>query len=268
MKRKLILPVFILCFFSSLTAFTKADTIYYNRYDQKVATRQGAHYFRVYKELKNGSGVVNDFLRNGTKIMSGQYTGDTAHTWTGKFISYDSVGIKHTEKYYDNDKLEGALTEFRPGDSTRIWFVQHFHEGQRHGSCKSYYPGGKLKRDEVFDRGKLVTGKRYSEDGREMAYTPFEIQPQFPSDLGKFLSQNIVYPKECIKKDISGKVIVKFVVDEEGAVRNAVVIQSVDALLDAEAIRVIRAMPQWKPGITDDVPVKVYHTLPIKFTLK
>ena len=94
--------------------------------------------------------------------------------------------------------------------------------------------------------------------------------PEFPGGIQammKFLSTNIKYPVEAQKKGISGRVIVQFVIMEDGTLDQAKVIRGVDPLLDEEALRVLKSMPKWKPGMDRGEAVKVRFTAPIMFNL-
>lgn len=85
--------------------------------------------------------------------------------------------------------------------------------------------------------------------------------------LFKFLQENIKYPEMVKEGEIEGKVYVTFVVDENGKVRDAEVAKGVADELDAEALRVVNAMPDWNPGLKDGKAVAVKMTLPILFKL-
>lgn len=98
---------------------------------------------------------------------------------------------------------------------------------------------------------------------------PDQLQ-EFPGGIQammKFLSTNIKYPVEAQKKGISGRVIVQFVIMEDGTLDQAKVIRGVDPLLDEEALRVVKSMPKWKPGMDRGEAVKVRFTAPIMFNL-
>lgn len=102
----------------------------------------------------------------------------------------------------------------------------------------------------------------------EYAVSELDNQPEFPNGnegLVKYLSENINYPKKALKKNIMGKVYVQFVIDKTGKVTDVVAVRGVDKSLDKEAVRVIKAMPSWKPGMKDGAPVKVKYTIPINF---
>ena len=97
-----------------------------------------------------------------------------------------------------------------------------------------------------------------------------EEMPDFPGGmkaLMEYLSQNIKYPAEAHAKGIQGRVIVCFVVKKDGSIDNIKVVRSVDPYLDKEAIRVITAMPKWKPGKQRGETVNVKFTVPVAFRL-
>ena len=101
--------------------------------------------------------------------------------------------------------------------------------------------------------------------------TAFDTCPEFPGGmeaLYKFISQKIIYPADAVEEGIEGRVMVQFVVDEEGDVKDAVVKQSVSPSIDKEALRVVKLMPKWKPGTVDGKPVDAYFRLPISFKLQ
>ncbi len=111
--------------------------------------------------------------------------------------------------------------------------------------------------------GNSVQGK-----DAEYAFEQLEVKPEYPNGnegLGKYLSENIKYPKKALKNGVSGKVFVQFVIDKTGKVTNVVAVRGVEKSLDKEAVRVIKSMPKWKPGMKDGQPVKVKYTIPINF---
>lgn len=95
-----------------------------------------------------------------------------------------------------------------------------------------------------------------------------EQMPEAGFDLPQFLKTNIQYPKIALDSSIQGRVVVKFIVNIDGQISDIVVTKSVHPALDAEAIRLVMAMPKWKPGKSNGKPVKTYFTLPIKFALQ
>ena len=99
----------------------------------------------------------------------------------------------------------------------------------------------------------------------------FNYVDQMPStdyNIKIYLSENTHYPDSARVHNIEGRVVVKFVVDENGNVTDAKIIKSINKYLDDEALRVVNSMPRWKPGKQNGKPVKVYFTLPIAFKLQ
>ena len=98
-----------------------------------------------------------------------------------------------------------------------------------------------------------------------------ENMPEFPGGqaaLMKYLSSNIKYPTIAQENGTQGRVIVQFVVNRDGSIVDARVARSVDPYLDREALRVINAMPKWKPGMQRNKPVRVLYTCPVMFRLQ
>jgi protein TonB len=86
-------------------------------------------------------------------------------------------------------------------------------------------------------------------------------------DYRKYLSENLHYPDSANVHNIEGRVIVKFVVNEDGHISECEVTKPVNNYLDEEALRIIGKMPPWKPGKDKGKPVRVYFTAPIVFKL-
>ncbi|MAM05706.1 MAG: energy transducer TonB [Flavobacteriales bacterium] len=97
-----------------------------------------------------------------------------------------------------------------------------------------------------------------------------ENMPEFPGgDLGlmKYIQKNVRYPAIAKEYNITGKVYVSFIVDKQGTVTNVKIVRGVDKNLDAEAVRVVKSLPKYKPGKQRGKPVRVMFTIPINFTL-
>ena len=107
--------------------------------------------------------------------------------------------------------------------------------------------------------------------GKDFVYDVVEQMPSFPGGMKammEYLDKNIKYPVNAQKKLIEGRVILQFIVDEKGRLSDVKVAKSVEPSLDAEAVRVVKAMPRWNPGIEKGKAVKVRYTLPVTFRLQ
>lgn len=96
-------------------------------------------------------------------------------------------------------------------------------------------------------------------------------QPQFPGGiaaLDSFISRHLVYPQMEKDNDISGTVKVRFMVDENGDVKYGQLLQHVSPGIDKEALRALKQLPKWVPGMYNKKPVPVYYTLNINFAIQ
>lgn len=119
-------------------------------------------------------------------------------------------------------------------------------------------------------RGRVagVSAGSSKDDGR--VFDVVEDQPRYPGGtnaLMTYLRDNIKYPAEAAKAGIQGKVIVQFVVGKDGTVRDVKPIRNISPELDAEAVRVVAAMPKWVPGYQRGEAVNVRYTLPVNFRM-
>jgi TonB family protein len=108
-------------------------------------------------------------------------------------------------------------------------------------------------------------------ESEETVYEVVKTMPEFKGGheaLVQFMIGNIKYPDEAKKKGTTGTVFVSFIVNKYGKVTSPKILKSADPLLDAEAIRVVKAMPDWNPGKNDNgETVNVIFNLPINFSL-
>lgn len=97
-----------------------------------------------------------------------------------------------------------------------------------------------------------------------------EALPEFPGGMVEFmkwLTKNLRYPTYAHQQRIEGKVVVSFIVNTDGSIAEVKLARSVDPLLDREALRVIRMMPKWKPGIQNNQPCRTMFAVPVVFKL-
>jgi protein TonB len=105
------------------------------------------------------------------------------------------------------------------------------------------------------------------EDVTDVPFVHVEKMPEFPGNISKYLSENIRYPQIAIENDIQGKVHCQFVVNRDGSIVDVIVVRGVHPSLDKEALRVIKSMPKWTPGMQRGKAVRVKYTLPVSFKL-
>ena len=104
----------------------------------------------------------------------------------------------------------------------------------------------------------------------EEIFRVVESMPEFPGgEPGrfKFLQENIKYPRLAIEAGISGKVYLTFVVERDGSITDVQLLRGIGSECDEEALRVVKMMPHWKPGLQRGHPVRVQFIMDVKFTL-
>jgi len=102
-------------------------------------------------------------------------------------------------------------------------------------------------------------------------YGKYYQKPQFvggTDSLDSFIKKNMRYPYAARESNIEGRVIVRFIVNEEGDISDATVIRSIQFSCDEEALRLVKAMPRWQPATYKHKPVKAVEVLPVIFKLQ
>jgi len=204
---------------------------------------------------------------------------------SGKIKSSSTI-----DKEMSIDKLKKAYGNLNSNTSLPVK-SEFMRNRVLNGQTKDWYENGQLRNQLNYVANKLNGEQVYfAEDGTETNHAVFEngklisgtipevknaadieIKPQFPggeSELFKYLGQNVRYPIAAHQRKVSGKVVVRFVVETNGSIDRVEVLRSVDVDLDNEAVRVIQSMPNWTPGMKGEVAVSVWYTLPITFTLR
>ena len=133
---------------------------------------------------------------------------------------------------------------------------------------------GKIYRDSLylsFEKSEKVIEEIPHESIAYITWDKMRTDPSFPGGnraMRKFIVDNTVYPNDALEKNISDTVFVKFIISETGKVKDVFVEDPVYPSLDAEAMRVVRSMPNWIPGTNmSDQSVKTLMSLPVYFEI-
>ncbi len=102
----------------------------------------------------------------------------------------------------------------------------------------------------------------------DQSNAPEEVRTCTEQAIANFVVSNLTYPKKARRKGIEGRVIVKFIVEKDGAVGEVKVVKGVHPMLDDEAQRVVESMPNFQPGMQRGKAVRVSYQLPFNFSLK
>lgn len=126
-----------------------------------------------------------------------------------------------------------------------------------------------MSQDDIVDFSNMVFEEETRDEGE--VFMIVEEMPEFPGGteaLQKYLAQSVRFPVIAQENGIQGRVYIQFVINQNGEVTNATILRGVDPSLDREALRVVEAMPKWKPGKQRNRPVRVSYTVPINFVLQ
>lgn len=189
--------------------------------------------YTVITHSKNGT------LYNICHDTSGSYT---ANNGNGKWITYD--------KDFKTVLEEGEISA---GDKNGEW---------------KFNDKGQIK-TAVFSNGKFVSGDPGFSDANRV-YSAADEAAQFNGGtIGfyNFIARNLRYPGKARERDIQGKVILQFIVEKDGSLTNFKTLSSPDESLTIEALRVMKACPNFLPAKVRGVPVRSLYTIPLSFSM-
>lgn len=176
---------------------------------------------------------------------------------------YDSSGVQtvingsgHAKEFLNDDKTieEG-----------------NYLNGVREGTWRGSDIARSSSYEETYKNGVFVSGIRTLSDGRIIIYKQLMEQAQPKDGFEKFyeyISKNLRSPNEARENGIQGKVIVQFVIDDEGTLKKLSVLRSLHPKLDKEVLRVVQNLPPWQPGRLRGFPVESSFILPVDFNFQ
>ncbi|GHA64463.1 hypothetical protein GCM10007389_16480 [Pontibacter akesuensis] len=256
------------------TAEAQQQVRYFSRSGVKQVTAEEAYFFEVTKEDASGGGTKTRYqVQDSTKVSQHTYSDLDGGKYKSGILDgpryewYPNGNLKE-EGLYSNNKLNGTYKAWY--ESGELRYSKKYKDNQPHDSLTAYYKAGNVRRVEVYEGGKMTSGKVYDEAGKEVKYIPMEQIPLFPGGehaMLRWLGSNIKYPKSMRKARLAGLVVIAFTVDEEGNLSNIELLKGIHPDGDAEALRVIKSMPTWNPGLLEGEPVTVRYTLPIRYSI-
>lgn len=253
---------------------------YYYKFSNKVQTeysvKNGKKNGKVYhydslngERLIEGSfknGMLDGYLRSympGTDVLLSEieFNGGLLD---GDVLRYDSSGVLISKASYKKG-IESGNWRCYYSDNKQTRVNAHFKDGKLDGVLKSYYHDGSIKRMELYDGGKKISGNCFYKNGDTAEYYPMIIDAKYPEDVQTYIRRELKYPKLDYETQKEGKVIVGFTITEEGLIKDVEIQQGIGGGFDAEAIRLISHMENWEPAYLDGVPVTTHRTLPVVF---
>ncbi|WP_413670861.1 TonB family protein [Mucilaginibacter sp. Mucisp86] len=221
---------------------------------------------------KNGIKAGDDieFYPNGRLYAQFSYPKDNKDLTADRSGNYLIIANKDS---LGNTQVTDGNGYFK-GYNSKFAYVEEegpVKEGKRDGRWKGDFQDFKTTFTEIYDNGVLTSGTATTKDGKVNTYLKSrEVPPQFKGGLerfGRFLSNNIKYPDDALRRGIEGTVILSFVVEKDGALTDIKVSKSVVPVIDDEAVRVLNNSPKWVPGTQFGFPVRVSYSVPVSFAI-
>ena len=156
--------------------------------------------------------------------------------------------------------------------TTVFLFVCTLANGQG-SSKKQAKHGNVIQGDELpLEPTRTSSSDSIREDNNVYDLVSVERIPEFPGGevaLYSYISQHIIYPDSALKHNIKGRVYVRFIVEKDGGISNVHLHKSKipgdDMGCNDEAIRVVKTMPKFRPGLQNGRPVKVTNIVAVNF---
>lgn len=244
MKIKYILTIVAFCLAATINA---QDTIWISKSGTVISSKDSAHMYKlVVREQSDTQKVkVKAFQIDGTILYETNYSPYLPKPVLNGF----------SKRYFD-----GQLADERV-----------YTNGELNGHHSTYWDNGRIRRKDLYENGKFISGNCYGFNGGDTTWFPYESFSKFPGgtdSLRRFIMKNFKYPPDAKHGRIQGTVKVKFMITQDGSVDFIEVINSVHPLLDSEALRIVGLMPKWIPATQDGRLVKTYFILPGSFRLE
>lgn len=237
---------------------------------EKVTTQDGMNVFVVVEEMPEfpgGEKALRDFIGSNVKYPEdAKKQGIQGKVFVTFVVKTDGTVanakvVRGVHKLLDNEALRviSMLPTWKPGKQ----------RGQEVNVAYTIPVQFALKGDDVA-KVALPPSPKVPTQREDGVYLVVEEMPEFPGGemaLRNYMVNSIKYPADAAKDSIQGKVFVTFVVNADGTIGDAKVARGVHPLLDNEALRVVKALPVWKPGKQNGEAVRVSYTVPVKFAL-
>jgi TonB family protein len=215
--------------------------IFYDSDWKEIRDSSAAAFYRDAFNNENGYWQVTDYFADGTLQMTGTFLDKEMTKKQGPF-----------EWFYPNGKLKGKAM---------------FMNGRFADDSFDYYPNGQVDIHTRYDNsGKQIERKYYKPDGSESIF----IQAEYPggmAEMYRFIGANMNYARSLRKRGIQGRVFVSFNVNTAGKLYGITILGAPHESMAEEAVRVVKAMPDWKSAERDGVKVDSKYNLPINFQL-
>jgi TonB family protein len=266
----------ILLILCTLIGRAQNDTvIYYSKLFKAGVSKNEAFYYCEVKKGKKGNYTLREFAlvdNKWKKVYEGSMNKETDSTFSFFQISnkkqiYIRSITKKDSGFYIRDNLNSRLYE--EGLSKTIFPLI------KNGPWRHYNSvDGKIFIEAEYKDNQLITNKYWNPDGTYIndVFSYVDKYPEYEGgdyELLNFVAQNTRYPEKAKDNNITGRVILSFVVMKDGSIQGIRFVQRVNFLLDVEALRVVNSIPpnKWKPAEIGNKKVNMPVMIPINFSI-
>ena len=245
-------------------------------------------------------GFIREFYSNGSKKEISNYirnvkTGESTLFFENGFVEMKMIYSKPPDKTgtfinqytdfsnndvivkYLGDSLGNALLDTNGTGTFKTVYKDggkvsgSYLNGLKNGIWESSSADDEAVTKDFYENAKFVKGIRTEKSGLITEYAQQEVLPEFPGGMtgfGKYIQRTFHYSAEAQRQGVSGKVILSFVIEKDGAVTDIKILRDIGLGTGSEAKRILANSPRWIPGLQNEKPVKVAYTLPIDLRLE
>ncbi len=225
------------------------------------------------------SGMLREEMKmvDSTRFLTSWHDNGQLHSITE---AHEKKGTVIREVYDRSGKklvAEGNGSAVLPGTpirSRKVYEQGRVADTRKVGRWTGKFADSTLLYEEMYEAGILQKGIAFVEGRQEAYQNEFMTEAQFPGpdgkmDMYRFMGQNIRYPVEAARNNVTGRVLITFLIHEDGSSSDFQVEQSADKRLDAEALRVAKLMNgKWQPAMLKGRPVRTRFSLPVGFNVE
>jgi len=263
-----------------------------------ISDGSGAQSYAVVESMRtpeNDSIVMSRYTRSGLLRAQETYRYFSRKECQLQEIRlYRVTGTDSLTNIYDKAGTLSCQTTCHPGGQLRNRRQVRYDSL---GTCiqddfLQYYENGQLRREQHYIKSIIpgtdsclisLTGTEFEEDGNPKQFNPYGYDingrkvkydvkdasfPEGERGLMKFIMKNLKYPPKAISKRIQGRVLLSFIIGEDGSMSDIEVVSSPSDILSSEAIRIAKLMPEWEPQTQWGRPTVSKVFLPVTFRLR
>lgn len=245
------------------------DTTYFDDKDNKIKSLRRASYYKVRYEMQESLFREVTFYPSGQMRSEGWFVQDSVKMSEGAWRAWHANGQLEEEGEYRRNKRVGKWRNWYANGQLKrdIDYVEGAFQGMR----LTYWENGRLKRRDSLFNGEVIRGLCLDSSGSPIEYFDYYIPPGFPGGVDgfvQFIMTEVRYPYPDKINNVEGRVLVHFMVDTDGHVRNVKVRESASSTLERAVVKAIEySGRQWEPAMVDGEPVRFYFAVPVNFKI-